>query len=271
MSQQPNQVELREGVVVGTTGQRDLLADVYVPPATTHTGVGLLLIHGGAWYLGDRAQLRGYGFLVGRRGVTVVSPDYRLVPEGVWPAPLHDVKAALRWMRAHADDLGIDPDRIAVAGASSGGHLALLLAGTAGDLASEGEGGHADAGTSVAATIALYAPSELAPGADMLRDSVEGLLGDDADTATYAQASPVSHVRPDWGPVMLMHSNTDDIVPVAQTLLLHDALREAGVHVEVHLFEGDPPHAYDMEPALGRLNADLIVSFLGRVCPGGDS
>lgn len=266
MNAERPKVELREGVVVGTTGRRDLLADVFVPPPETATGIGLLLIHGGAWRLGDRTQLRGYGFLIGRQGITVVSPDYRLTDEGNWPDPLHDVKAALRWMRASAGDLGIDPDRIAVAGASSGGHLGLLVAGTEDDPRFEGDGGNPGAGTAVAASVALYAPVELIPGAEMLRDSVELLLGPDADEAVYREASPAAHVSRGWSPVMLMHSNRDDLVPVAQTLRFYERLQQAGVDTEVHLFEGDPPHAYDMAPAMGRLSADLIASFLIRTC-----
>ena len=98
--------------MVGTTGERDLLADVYLPPADSAVGIGVLLIHGGAWRLGDREQLRGYGFLVGRQGIAVVSPDYRLADEAAWPAQLQDVKAGLRWMRHNAAELGIDPARL---------------------------------------------------------------------------------------------------------------------------------------------------------------
>lgn len=252
MADERPKVELREGVVVGTTGARDLLADVYIPPEGTATGIGLVLIHGGAWRVGDREQLRGYGFLVGRCGITVVAPDYRLVDEGVWPAQIDDVSAALDWTHANATELGVHGDKVAVAGASSGGHLALMLAGTA--------------EAAIAATIALYAPSQLVPGATMLQDSVEALLGSDADADTYSQASPISHVSDQWGPVMLMHSNIDDLVPVAQSLQMHEALQAAGVSTELHLFQGDEPHAYDMDPALGRLNADLMVSFLTRAC-----
>ena len=267
MSDQRPQVELREGVVVGTTGERDLLADVFIPPPGVATGAAVLLVHGGAWRLGDRTQLRGYGFLVGRRGITCVATDYRLVDEGIWPGPLADTKAALRWMRASADELGIDPDRIAVAGASSGGHLALLMAATQNVAEFEGDGGHGGAGTEVAAAIGLYAPTSLVPGDEMLKDDVEALLGDGATHATYREASPLAYADPHWPPVLLFHSNPDDVVPRRQTLDLYEALQGAGVSTEIHLFEGQPRHAYDATPAMGRLTAELIVSFLERTCP----
>jgi acetyl esterase/lipase len=267
MSEQGPRVELREAVVVGTTGSRDLLADVFVPPAEVANGIGLLLIHGGGWQEGDRSQLRGYGFLLGRRGVTCVAPDYRLVDEGIWPAPLHDVKAALRWMRASADELGVDPARIGALGASSGGHLALLLAGTATSPNWEGQGGNPGSGTELAAAIGLYSPTRLIPGGEMLSEGVERLLGSDATADTHREASPIEHVHEGWGPVMLLHSNPDRVVPRHQSLDLYEALQAAGVPTELHMFEGRPRHAFDVAPAMGRLTAHLAVEFLERVCP----
>src|SRR5262245_41430606 len=124
-------VTVEQGVVVGRGGERDLLADVYTPPDGAANGVGVLLIHGGGWVQGDRSQLRGYGILLGRIGYTSVACEYRLAPASKWPAQIHDVKAALRWMRANAGSLNIDPAKIAVSGNSAGGHLSLIVAGTA--------------------------------------------------------------------------------------------------------------------------------------------
>jgi acetyl esterase/lipase len=121
----------------------------------------VLLVHGGAWINGDRNQLHGYGILLGRIGYVCVATEYRLAAEAKWPAQIHDVKAALRWMRANADTLGIDPAKIAVSGNSAGGHLSLMLAATQNIPEFEGKSGTPGVPTDVAACIAFYAPTLL--------------------------------------------------------------------------------------------------------------
>jgi acetyl esterase/lipase len=102
-------VTVEHDVVFGTGGGRDLKCNVYVPPQPGAGRPAVLLVHGGGWVQGDRSQLHGYGILLGRLGYLCVATEYRLAGEAKWPAQLHDVKAALRWMRANAHQLGIDP------------------------------------------------------------------------------------------------------------------------------------------------------------------
>ncbi len=154
-------VEVEPGVVFGTGGGRELKCDIYHPPAAVKNGLGVLLVHGGGWVQGDRSELRGYGILLGRKGYTCVASEYRLVTESPWPACLHDVKTAIRWMRANAERLGIDPAKIVIEGNSAGAHLVLMAAGTPGVPEFEGEGGNAGVSTSVAAVIAFYPPTGL--------------------------------------------------------------------------------------------------------------
>ena len=261
-------VTIQEDVVFGTGGGRDLKCDVFTPPGgKPDKAPAVLLIHGGAWKLGDRKQLKGYGFLLGREGFVCVASEYRLSEEAPWPAQLHDTKAAIRWMRANADDLGIDPDRIAVSGHSSGGHMALVAAATAGDQNLEGDGGHAGVGSDVAAVVSFYAPTELTRDGEMLSEFVELLMGPDASDADYQVASPASYVHASLPPIMLMQSNLDDIVPRQQNLKLYSALVDAGATVEFHMYDGEP-HAFDARPELGREAALLIKSFLNRHVPG---
>ncbi len=114
-------VEIDEGVVYGQGAgsdgtARDLCCDVYRPDGPEGPKPAVLLIHGGAWRQGDRTQLKGYGVLIGREGYVCVAPEYRLVPEAPWPAQIDDARTALRWLVDHADELGVDPQRIAVEG-----------------------------------------------------------------------------------------------------------------------------------------------------------
>ena len=268
MSEAPKaKVSIEEDVVFGQGGGRDLKCDIYTPPGEADGLLpAVLLVHGGAWKLGDRKQLRGYGFLIGREGFVCVASEYRLSEEAQWPAQLHDVKTALRWMHANAERLGIDPDRIAVSGASSGGHMGLMAAATTNDPAWEGDGGHAGERSDFAAMISFYAPVKLEPGGEMLTDFVELLMGPDAVEADYAAASPVDQITADFPPTMILHSNIDEIVPPEQNRLLYRTLIEAGVPVELHVYDGEP-HAFDARPELGRESALLIKSFLNRHMP----
>ncbi len=256
-------VSLREDVVFGTGGGRDLKCDVFTPPDNPDNAPAILLIHGGAWKYGDRKQLRGYGFLIGREGFVCVATEYRLSEEARWPEPLYDIKAALRWMRANAAELGIDPNRIAVSGNSSGGHLALLTAGTQNRKEFEGGGGNPSAGTDVSAAISFYGPTELTPKGSMLRQFVDEFMGESRSESDFAAASPISYASKDFPPTLFLQSNKDEMVPREQSTKMCDALVKAGAPAELHLFD-HAPHDFDADPTLARHSVSMITTFLQR-------
>ncbi|MCB1693341.1 MAG: alpha/beta hydrolase, partial [Pseudomonadales bacterium] len=149
---------VKHDVVVATGGGRDLHADIYTP--ANPNGAGILMIHGGGWRQGSKEMLPSQADAYCRWGFTCVATEYRLTPESPWPAQIHDVKAALRWMRANAEMLGIEKDRIAAHGNSAGAHLALLLGGTPGHELFEGDGGNAAESTAVQGIVAIFPPVE---------------------------------------------------------------------------------------------------------------
>lgn len=256
-------VTIEEGVVFGTGGSRELRCDVFRPADAAGPLPGVLLVHGGGWRTGDRSQLRGYGILLGREGYVCVASEYRLIPEAPWPAQIHDVKAAIRWMRANAAELGIDPDRIAVEGNSAGAHLALLAAGTPGVAELEGDGGHAGTPTDVAAAIGIYAPT-LFSHEEQRRGAVTlAALTDLASSEAASAASPMSHVTAGFPPTLLIHGTKDELVPVHASLVMYEALAEAGVPTELHLY-AEQPHAFDAIPEFGRQCAAEMLLFLNR-------
>ena len=262
----PDRVAVEEGVVVGTGGGRSLRADVYVPPAGVSNRAGVLLVHGGAWVTGDRTQLRGYGIFLGRVGYTCVACEYRLAGDAKWPAQLEDVRTALRWMRENAPELGVDPERVAVSGNSAGGHLALMLAGTASPVPRK---------DAVGTCIAVYPPTDLTRRAPLpeglTADVAERQAGGDpsafmlggSDDKLREQASPISYASASFPPTMLIHGSADELVHVEHSLRMYRALLEAGAKAELHIFEG-APHAFDREQAFGRQCASLMVLFLSR-------
>lgn len=260
-----DRVTTREGVVFGTGGGRELRCDIYEPPPAVKNGIGVLLIHGGGWSQGDRTQLRGYGVLLGRRGYTCMASEYRLTGEALWPAQIEDVKAAIRYMKANAGQLGIDPGRLVVSGNSAGGHLSLVAAGTANVAAFEGSGGNSGVSTEVAAAISFYPPT----GLDK-RDwgGLPSLFGKGAPEDVLRGASPLSYAGAAFPPTLLIHGNADEVVPAGEATAMYEALHEAGVPVELHMF-ANQPHGFDADPKLGRECANIMLSFLDRFVLGG--
>jgi len=267
VSSEGNKVELRENVVFGEGGERELKCDVFIPPGAPPLAPAILLVHGGAWVVGDKTQLRGYGFLLGREGIVCVACEYRLAGEAAWPAQIHDVKAAIRWMRANADKLGIDPERIAVCGASSGAHLALIAAGSPNHEVLEGEGGNSEVSSEVAAVVSFYAPTVLERGSDVLKESVEKLLGAGATDSIYREASPITYVSERFPPTMLLHSNQDELIPAIQSVNFAAELHARQVPAELHIFD-NVPHMFDGNKRLGRQAATMVQSFVERYLPG---
>lgn len=264
MTSTEGRVSVEEGVVFGTGGGRDLRCDIYRPPGeATEPRPCVVLLHGGAWRMGDRTQLRGYGILLGRLGYVCVAPEYRLTPESPWPAQIHDVNAAIRWVRANAEMLGIDPERLAIEGNSAGAHLALLAAGTAHVEEFQGDGGNAGVPTHVAAAVGIYPPTLFARG-ERAKGSVPLAALSEADDAGVAElASPVHHVTGEFPPTMLIHGTADTTVPPAASLVMYEALVKARVPVELHMY-AEQPHAFDAVPAFGRQCAAEIHLFLDR-------
>lgn len=264
----PDRVTIETDVVFGQGGGRDLRCDIYHPPANigpppASGRPAVVLVHGGAWRQGDRTQLRGYGIRLGIEGYVGIAIEYRLTPEAPWPAQIHDVKAAIRWVRANADRLGIDARRIAIEGNSAGAHLALLAAGTVGHSGFEGEGGNPGTSTEVGAVIAVYPPVLFAAGQLVTGSVPLAALSDAADSEVARMASPLNHVGSDFPPTMLVHGTADDLVPAKGSLLFYEALIAARVPVELHMY-AEQPHAFDALPVFGRQVAAEMRLFLDR-------
>jgi acetyl esterase/lipase len=262
----PERVAIEDGVVVGSGGGRPLRADVFTPPpGRSQPAPAVLLVHGGGWRDGDRTQLRGYGILLGRAGYVCVACEYRLLPEAPWPAQIEDVKAALRWMRANADHLGIDPGRIAIEGNSAGAHLALLAAGTPSLPEFEGDGGNPGVSTAVSAAIGVYAPTSFQAGAWEWGSGAAPLevLHPGGDEELARAVSPITYVGPGYPATLLIHGNADKVVHPAASLRMYEALATARVSTELHMY-ADQPHAFDALPGFGRQCAAEMLLFLQR-------
>jgi acetyl esterase/lipase len=248
-------------------GDTPLMLDLYRPQGEP---VGLIVwVHGGAWRAGSRraVDLRG---MTGH-GWAVASVDYRLSPVARFPAQVHDIKAAIRYLRANAAAaLGYPAAPFVIAGSSAGGHLAALVGVTNGHPQLEGDvGDHLDVHSHVQAIVDLYGASNLTTildqstphGLSVRRPALELLLGGqpDAMPALAQLASPVHHVDASDPPLLLLHGDQDNQMPINQAHELEGAYRREGLRVRFDVVHGGG-HGGPAFTTEGRL--EEIAAFL---------
>jgi acetyl esterase/lipase len=220
----------------GTENPRQRL-DLYLPqkPAAEGPLPLVVYVHGGGWLGGDKRAGATLLPLVQSGEYAVASVGYRLTPEAIWPAQIHDCKAAIRWLRANAGKHGIDPARIGVAGSSAGGHLVTLLGTTAGVEDLEGTlGPHGDADSRVVCVVNQFGPSDfqdISGANEAAKGMLAKLLGGRPEEVPEVAraASPLAHVTRDDAPIICIHGTKDALVPYSQSTRLDAACAQAGV------------------------------------------
>lgn len=212
-----------------TPDGRDQKLDIYYPASGGPWPV-LLYVHGGGWHEGDKTE--GEGWLgLNDLGILVASVNYRMAAEGKFPVMIEDVQCAVRYLRAHSAEHNIDPDRIAAAGASAGGHLVALL-GTVDDTAVWDRSEYDEQSSRVQAVITLAGlfdfTAQLPGGVNSAVHYAFGKMPGDG-SPEMAAASPVTYISADDPPFLILHGDKDGIVPLAQSEILHERLTGAGV------------------------------------------
>ena len=265
MKIQQGRVSIKEGIVIGEGGGRSLKADIFLPPLEEKNRPAVLFIHGGGWIEGDRSQLRGYGILLARLGFVCMCNSYRLSNESIWPAQVQDVNCAIRYLRANATDLGLDPDRIGVSGNSAGGHLSLMAAATNYDQIFEGEGGSNEVSSEIKAVCAIYPPTTIRQleMLNPLENAFLMLMGKEAKKEDFDKASPLNYVTEDYPPCMLIHGSADSVVRLKESTKFYAKLIEFNRPASLHIFS-EEEHAFDGEPDYGRAIADLQALFFKK-------
>ncbi|SEI99515.1 Acetyl esterase/lipase [Arthrobacter sp. yr096] len=276
--------ELSYAIAVGF---RRLSMDIWLPRRAADTPVPVVVwIHGGAFQLGDRRELPptfapdSVFHLLNQAGIACATVDYRHSLEAPFPAQLHDIKAAVRYLRHHAEVLGIDPARIGAWGESAGGHLAALLGLTGEREDLEGGLGVQGQPSSVGAVVDFYGVSSLNDmppmtaandfmGPALLAAVPEGvsvhpetmLVGGSTDPLVLDAASPSNYVTPDAASFLLVHGDSDGLVPLAQSELLADLLRKSDVKHELVTIAGADHCFFFAEDQLERILALSIEYF----------
>jgi acetyl esterase/lipase len=210
-------------------------------------GPVIVYVHGGAWRSGSKKEMPLQDLV--DSGMPVATIDYRLSTAAKFPAQIHDIKAAIRFLRGEAKRLGINADKIVVAGSSAGGHLAALAGVTNGHRELEGEiGEHREQSSSVQVIVSFYGGSDLTTilaqstphGLSVRTPALELLLGDVPDKAPDLArlASPVFHVDKNDPPLLLFHGDQDPQMPVNQALELEGAYEKVGATVKLKILHG---------------------------------
>lgn len=243
----PATVELMRDEVYSTRA-RALRLDILGPKDAASLLPVLLFIHGGGFAMGNKeAALEGL-VPFALRGYLCASVEYRLSGEAIFPAQIEDCKTAVRFLRAHAKEWHLDPERIGVWGRSAGGHLAALLGTSGGVEALEGQGEYKDYSSHISAVCDWFGPVDLlrmnegntrldhdAPGSPASR-LIGGPVQEHRKEA--AKANPIGYISERTPPFLIMHGDKDDIVPINQSELLYKALVQAGVPVNYYIVRG---------------------------------
>ena len=240
-------------------------ADLYLPDnlAAGAPAPVLLWIHGGGFTGGDKAQKReqNIGTNLAAHGYVVLSINYLLQQKGgplAWPQNLQDCKTAVRWLRANAARLHLDPERIAVAGGSAGGHLASMVALTKPEDGFDPKGPYGEFSCAVQAGMDFYGPADLTTWQNV------SMLGKSKteDMELYRKASPVTYARKDSPPMLILHGTADKTVDIKQCEILEAALQKVGANVEFVRIPG-APHTFDLQPKQQDLRP-LVLAFLEK-------
>jgi acetyl esterase/lipase len=219
--------------------QRELQLDAAFPKQSGDGGLpAVVYIHGGGWSGGSREAGLPFTVAFANGGYFAVTISYRLSGEATYPAAVHDCKAAVRFLRANAEELGIDPDRIGVWGHSAGGHLSAMLGLTGDDAALEGNVGATGVSSNVACFVSVCGPSQLT-GLTINGMVADFLGGNEQQRAERAvEASPVTHIDANDPPALLVHGTDDELVNIRQAHLLNDKMKEASAACELYIVEG---------------------------------
>jgi acetyl esterase/lipase len=219
----------------------------------------VVIIHGGGWSGGEKRAAReiNIGTTLALNGYVGMSIDYVLAnsehPGPTWPQNLHDCKTAVRWLRANAERLQVDPAHIGVIGGSAGGHLAAMVGLTGGELDPPGDGD-----TRVQCAVDLYGPVLWFEQRDLTMFRKTRAEAPEL----YKQADPRSHIDKSDPPLLILHGTADKTVPVADSEALAAAMKAAGAAHQLEIIP-DAPHTFHLQPKQRDLRP-LVLGFFDK-------
>lgn len=270
-SRAPADLDIDRDIEYGKVGDLTLKLDLYRPKDRPKEPLpAVLYIHGGAWKSGDKAPAPPHILALARHGYAVASVNYRLTGVAPFPAQIEDCMCAVQWVRVNAARYGMDPDRIGAWGGSAGGHLVLLLGCADASSGLGSKDGPPGISTRVHAVCSWFGPADLVKAAregtgrtGVLPSFLGGTLEEKPEA--YKQASPVTHVTKDDPPVLMIHGDADDVVPIGQSEVMLEKLKEAGVEATLirvkNAGHGFNPAEGPIEPSKEEITRATIEFF----------
>ncbi len=260
----PEDVAKKEDLVYRQLGNRDLKLDVYYPAQKKEKYPAVLLVHGGGWRTGDPSLLEPMAQRLAAEGYVTILPEYRLSLEAPYPAALHDLKAAVRWLRTQSQEFPIDTAKVAVLGASAGGQLAALLGTTSGLPKFEGEGGNNQYSSAVQAIVdidgvlAFHHPEseEGSMAAQWLGGTYEEV------PENWEEASALRHAGSQTPPMLFIGSAFPRFLAGKNDML--KILNQYDIYTESYTLP-EAPHSFWLFHPWFEPTLDYTLGFLDRV------
>ena len=276
----PRSASLPEGAIAHRdlayvpNGHERQKLDLYLPKNGTNLPV-IINIHGGAFRMGSKEQGVPLEYL--GQGYAVASINYRLSQHAKFPSQIEDCKAAVRWLRAHAAQYGLDPKRFAAWGGSAGGHLAAML-GTTGETKEFDVGANLEQSSRVQAVVDYFGPTDFLqmdahrapngmthdPGNSPESELIGGAIQENKEKTS--KANPITYVTPGDPPFLICHGDADPLVPHHQSELLEAALKKAGVSVTFYTVKG-AGHGGFKDPKVPELTREFLAKHLKPTQP----
>lgn len=253
----------------GRVGDRPLLLDLYSPNDLKKAAPAILFIHGGGWGKGNKKDYRMYTTHFAAQGYVTASVGYRLKQEAFYPAAVEDVKCAVRYIRSHAEELHVDPDRIAVIGGSAGGHLAMMVGYSSEVHSLEGTGGWPDTSSAVRVVVDLYGPVDLTTPYARSHDLVTSFIGKPYESAPqrYEEGSPLFHLDASDPPTLIIQGTLDALMPVVQSDRLAKVLEDLGIPYWYDRIDGWP-HAMDLARPVNDRVKEVVGAYFEEYLRG---
>ena len=260
-------IALQKDVVYGTAAGEELRLDLVVPAGLGHPAPAIVWIHGGAWRGGDKREFESFLRESAGAGYVAVSINYRLAPKHIFPAQVEDSKCAVRWLRANAERLHVDPKRIGAVGSSAGAHLAMMLGAMEPSDGLEGDGGAGEMSSRVQAVVSYAGPTNLcspfpAITGPLLATFLGGPVGEKLEAARAA--SPLTYVGAGDPPMLLIQGTKDPLVSYGQAYQMAEALTKVGVAGRVELLLGEGHGWPTQQACVSRRRSSFLIFTCSR-------
>jgi len=267
----PAGIKDQRGLVYAKYGPREMHLDLF-QPGGKGPFPAVILVHGGAWITGNHTMENPFAIELARRGYVAATVEYRLSNEAKYPAQIHDLKAAIRWLRANAARYHLDPNRIAAVGASAGGHLVALLGATNGISSFEGQGGNQKVSSAVESVVDIDGPATFIDPGNIEKekkgpfDTNTRLIG-----GTFAEkpevwrdASPITHVDRQSAPVLFINSSS--YRPFQQREEMSARLKALGIVSDIVVIP-ETPHPFWLFQPWFDATVQYVDEFLQKTMP----